>query len=259
MPQDRQSDSHTDTNSDTTASCFVPRGDARLLAIRLKHAVRRHWLGVDAIIAATLLATQAHRHQRRESNGSPFLCHPLQAATLVCRWGGNTDDVVTAVLHDAAEDHLGGPREMLGHIHDLFGSAIGQRVAALTKNTALPDRQARQQDLMQRLHQAVQTFGPGLAAVRLADRLHNLVTAGHLLPADRLRLHASTLACIVPVADSLGLGALADFMVAGPAAWLSVSPGGFVDQILAMQGPWLGGSAPARGGVVVHQAQLIEL
>jgi len=259
MSQDRQSDTHTDTDTATAASCFVSRGEARLHAIALKYAVRRHGLDVNTVTAATLLAAQVHRQQRRELDGSPFLCHPLQAATLVCCWGGSTDDVVTAMLHDAAEDHLGGPSEMLGHIQDLFGPAISQRVAALTKNTTLPDRKARELDLMQRLNQAVQTFGPGLAAVRLADRLHNLVTTSHLLPAERLRLHASTLACSVPLADSLGLDALAGFMVAGPAAWLCAPHDGFVSQMLALQGPWLGGSVPPRGSVPVHQVQRSEL
>lgn len=101
MPQDRR--------TDAPATCFVPRGDTRLLAIALKHAAQQRSLDLATITAAVVLAMRVHRHERRSGDGTPFLTHPLQVATLVCRWGGSSSEVVTAVLHDAAEDSAVGP------------------------------------------------------------------------------------------------------------------------------------------------------
>lgn len=219
--------------------CPVPRGDARRMAIALRLAAQRRHLDLPAITAALMLAAQVHRHQRRSADGAPYLTHPLEVATLVCRWGGSSDEVITSLLHDTAEDSPRGPRAMLNHIADLFSPAVSRRVSALTKNTGLHDRQARAQDLMDRLHQAMQAHGPGTAAVRLADRLHNAVTASHLPPADLLKLQASTEGFIAPLARSLGLHGVANFLSGGPPTWAQVQPGRFQVAMLQLQEPWL--------------------
>lgn len=219
--------------------CPVPRGEARRMAIALRLAAQRRQLDLPAITAALMLAAQVHRHQRRSADGAPYLTHPLQVATLVCRWGGSSDEVITGLLHDTAEDSPRGPRATLNHIADMFSPAVSRRVAALTKNTALQDRRARAQDLMDRLHQAMQAHGQGTAAVRLADRLHNAVTASHLPPADLLRLQASTEDFIAPLARSLGLHGVADFLAGGPPAWAQVQPRRFQVAMLQLQEPWL--------------------
>lgn len=230
---------HQDRRTDAATTCFVPRGDTRLLAIALKNAARQRGLNVAAITAAVMLAAQVHRHQRRSADGAPYLTHPLQAATLVCGWGGSSSDVVTAVVHDAAEDAEGGPREMLGHITDFFGWTVGQCVSALTKNVTLADRSARSRDMMERLQQAMEQHGPGVAAVRIADRLHNVATSAHLEPGRIARLHDDTQAFITPLARRLGLARVADFFASGPKGWATADAGSFCGQMLALQGPWL--------------------
>lgn len=221
------------------ASCFVPRGDARLLAMVLKREVLRRRLDASAITAAVVLAGTVHRHQRRTGDGSPYLTHPLQVAALVCRWGGSSDDVIAAVLHDAAEDHVGGPREMLNHISDLFSTGIADRVSALTKNTTLPDRDARAWDLMDRLDQAMACHGLGVVAVRVADRLHNAVTSGHLPPENLARLNRHTQGFVTPLARRLGLDGVARFLAGGPQAWAQVPANGFLGAMSELQRPWL--------------------
>jgi hypothetical protein len=104
-----------DRRTETQVSCLRPCSDVVLLAMALKRAAQQRGLDVRAITAAVVLAGHVHRHQRRSADGAPFLTHPLQVATLVCCWGGSTEDVVTAVLHDTAEDSLAGPQETLDH------------------------------------------------------------------------------------------------------------------------------------------------
>lgn len=228
--------------ADRRPTCFVPRGDSRLHAIALKHAVLRQGHDPHTVTAAVMLATQAHRHQKRSADGAPYLVHPLQVARLVCHWGGAQDDVVAAVLHDAAEDDPGGPQPMLARIHSLFGRAVSLRVQALTKNTGLACRAQRAQDLQARLLLAMASLGPGLAAIRLADRLHNTATSAHFEAPRLQRLLDENQRYIAPLASRLGTPAIAGFLQAGPAVWSQVEPGGFVPAMLALQPPWLQGS-----------------
>lgn len=235
----------------TREPCLFPRGASRLLAVALQRDARRCGFDTHLLLAAMLLACQVHRHQQRSADGQPFVVHPLQVALLVCRWGGSSADVLAAVLHDAAEDSTAGPRATLNHITDLFGAAVAQRVAALTKNRGIVDAAARADDHTRRLLDAVQTFGPGVAAIRLADRLHNGVTSAHFDASHLQRLHLHTQRHVQPLAQRQHLVALADFLAAPPARWHAVPAHRFVSAMLALQRPWLGTSAQAA---VAHDA-----
>ena len=221
-------------------SCLIPRGVARLVAVTLQRDARRCGFDTHRLLAAMLLACQVHRHQQRSADAQPFVVHPLQAALLVCRWGGSPDDVLAAVLHDAAEDSTAGPRAMLNHIADLFGTPVAHRVAALTKNRGIADGGARDDDHARRLLLAVEALGPGVAAIRLADRLHNCVTSAHFEGARLQRLHRHTQQHLVPLARHLRLAAVAGFLAAQPTQWHTVAVPRFMPAMLALQPPWLG-------------------
>lgn len=236
--------------TDRRPTCFVPRGDTRLHAIALKQAVIRHGHDAHTITAAVMLATQVHRHQRRSADGAPYLIHPLQVARLVCHWGGGQEDVVAAVLHDAVEDNPGGAAPMLAHIQGLFGRAVCLRVEALTKDNTLADRASRSQDLLARLLLAVASVGPGVAGIRLADRLHNSITSAHFDAPRLQRLRDDNTHCIAPLARRLGVPALAGFLQAGPPAWSQVLAAGFVPAMLALQPPWLPRASAAQAQAV---------
>jgi (p)ppGpp synthase/HD superfamily hydrolase len=221
-------------------TCLIPRGAARPLAVALRRDARRMGMDANRLQAAVLLACQVHRHQQRSADGQPYVVHPLWVAWLVCRWGGATDDVLAALLHDTAEDGIAGPRATLNHIADLFGQAVAGRVAALTKNHGIADAEARAADHTDRLRHAARAFGSGVLAIRLADRLHNAVTSAHF-DADRLqRLHLHTQHQVVPLARELHLSGLVAFLSGPPAQWHAVPVAGFVTAMLALQRPWLG-------------------
>ena len=226
----------------------LAHGSCRGLAVSLARLAQQRRFDMHALRAGLLTATLVHRHQRRSAGGEPYVSHPLNVALLVGRWGGSLDDVLTALLHDTAEDGAGGPRAMLNQLADQFGEPLSVRVAALTKFTGIADRQERAHELMQRLVAALARSGPGLGAVRLADRLHNCVTSAHF-DAQRLqRLLADTQRHMVPLAQRLGLPAVAGFLAAGPGRWHAVAATDFVSSVVAKQPAWLGeGSAGPHG------------
>ena len=76
--------------------------------------------------AALLLAERVHHDQRRKGTGIPYIAHVMAVAALVLEHGGDEDEAIAALLHDAAED--AGGEAMLAEIRAQFGDAVGDIV-----------------------------------------------------------------------------------------------------------------------------------
>ena len=78
---------------------------------------------------AVRLAADLHRNQRKKT-GAPFLSHLLEVCAYVLRGGGDEDQAIAALLHDAAEKS--GGRATLANIKQLCGSGVAQMVEDCT-------------------------------------------------------------------------------------------------------------------------------
>lgn len=56
------------------------------------------------ILSAAKLASMAHKNQERKYTGEPYIVHPIAVATTVYRYGGSSDMIAAAFLHDVLED-----------------------------------------------------------------------------------------------------------------------------------------------------------
>ena len=56
---------------------------------------------------ALLFAADLHAEQTRKGSGAPDLSHLLAVAGIVMEHGGDEDEVIAALLHDAIEDQGG--------------------------------------------------------------------------------------------------------------------------------------------------------
>jgi len=61
-------------------------------------------LRIDDLVEATRLAWQWHGHQTRKGKPTSYMSHLLQVQGLVLDCGGDGDQAVAALLHDALED-----------------------------------------------------------------------------------------------------------------------------------------------------------
>jgi len=110
-----------------------------------------------------------HAEQKRKSSGEPYLAHLLAVAAIVMEHGGNEDEAIAGLLHDAVEDQ--GGIETLDEIHRRFGETVAAIVEGCTdtvEHVKTPWRQ-RKETHVSRLKDAS-------ASVRLvvaADKLHN--------------------------------------------------------------------------------------
>lgn len=122
--------------------------------------------------AALQLATQLHRQQLRKGTQVPYVAHLLSVAALVLEDGGDEDEAIAALLHDAPEDQ--GGRAILSRIRQEFGDRVADIVDGCTDTyeSPKPPWQSRKQAYLEHLLQA----GPEVRRVSLADKLHNART-----------------------------------------------------------------------------------
>ena len=76
------------------------------------------------------LALELHATQRRKGTQVPYASHLLSTSALVLQFGGDEDQAIAGLLHDAAED--AGGRPTLERIRKAFGDRVADVVGACT-------------------------------------------------------------------------------------------------------------------------------
>ena len=80
--------------------------------------------------AALRYAHDLHREQTRKGTPIPYFSHLMTVSALVIEHGGDEDQAIGALLHDAAEDQ--GGAATLAEIQRRFGDAVAEIVADCT-------------------------------------------------------------------------------------------------------------------------------
>lgn len=123
----------------------------------------------DRFDEALAYASRLHRDQRRKGTSIPYISHLLSVAALVLEHGGNEDQAIAALLHDAVEDQ-GGP-ETLEAIRRRFGDTVAMIVADCTDawEERKPEWRPRKEAYIAKLPGK----DPSSLLVSLADKTHN--------------------------------------------------------------------------------------
>lgn len=110
-----------------------------------------------------------HRAQRRKGTAVPYISHLMAVSSLVLEHGGNEDQAIAGLLHDAAEDQ--GGRATLDDIRGRFGDAVADIVADCTDSWSEPKPlwRARKEAYIATLAEKPRTS----LLVSLADKTHN--------------------------------------------------------------------------------------
>ena len=122
--------------------------------------------------AALVYAYQLHRHQTRKVNRTPYIAHLLSVTALVLEDGGNEDEAIAALLHDAVEDQ--GGQATREEIKQRFGETVVAIVDGCTESDTIPKPPWR--DRKQRYLEQLRRGSPSVRRVALADKLHNART-----------------------------------------------------------------------------------
>ena len=155
---------------------------------------------------AYVYAMKAHGSQTRAS-GDPYFSHPLEVAAILTDLKLDDATIAAALLHDVVEDTEATHQE----IEDLFGKEIGALVDGLTKirRLDLVTKEAAQAENLRKLLLAM-ADDIRVLLVKLADRLHNMRTLGHMKPDTRHRIAQETLELYAPLAGRMGMQNMRD-------------------------------------------------
>lgn len=86
----------------------------------------------ERLVAALDFAVGVHRDQMRKGTQIPYVSHLLQVSGLVLEHGGDVDQAVAGLLHDAMED---GEDVDEAKLRDRFGAEVARMVAACSDTT----------------------------------------------------------------------------------------------------------------------------
>jgi GTP pyrophosphokinase len=156
----------------------------------------------DMINRAYVFAMKAHGAQKRAS-GDPYFSHPVEVAYKLTQFKLDTASIVTALLHDVVED----TEVSLDDIEASFGREIRGLVDGVTKLSRLEGKSEnlKQAENFRKLLIAM-SEDLRVLLVKLADRLHNMETLGHIKsPEKRQRIARETVEIYAALAERIGM------------------------------------------------------
>ena len=118
---------------------------------------------------ALVCAAQLHKNQVRKGSGIPYVSHLLSVAALVLEDGGDEDEAIAGLLHDAVEDV--GSAEIREEILVQFGERVASIVDGCTESCTIPKPPWRDRKL--RYIEQMRGASPSVLRVSMADKLHN--------------------------------------------------------------------------------------
>ena len=156
---------------------------------------------LELLRRAYVFSALEHKGQVRHS-GEPYLVHPLEVADFLADMKLDVVAVAAGLLHDVVEDTLTTPER----IAELFGAEVAHVVEGVTKIGAIPfsSSEERQAENFRKMLLAM-VDDIRVILVKLADRLHNMRTLGHLPEERRVKIAQETLDIYAPIANRLGM------------------------------------------------------
>ncbi len=127
----------------------------------------------DRYSAALAYCFYLHQDQRRKGKSIPYISHLLSVSALVLEDGGDEDEAIAALLHDALEDQPDktNPDEIQRRFGDRVLSLIESCTDTPTGYTGgvKPAWKARKEKYLEH----IQAGAGGALRIALADKLHN--------------------------------------------------------------------------------------
>ena len=160
-------------------------------------------------------AEKAHDGQKRKS-GEDYFVHCAEVARILVNLGLDHSVIAAGLLHDTVEDN---PEISLQDIREEFGDEIATLVGGVTKLEGMANidqlsldvktlAKGRARDLdAEYLRKTLLAMSDDVRVIliKLADRLHNMRTLGHMSRESQVRNSRETKEIFAPLASRLGI------------------------------------------------------
>ena len=156
---------------------------------------------LDLIRKAYIFAATSHDGQKRRS-GEPYITHPLAVSNIIADMRLDVPSICAALLHDTVEDTAATYQD----VETLFSKEIADLVDGVTKLGKLRfrNKQERQAESFRKMLVAM-SKDIRVILVKLADRLHNMRTLGHVPSGKASGIAYETRDIYAPLANRLGM------------------------------------------------------
>jgi guanosine-3',5'-bis(diphosphate) 3'-pyrophosphohydrolase len=130
------------------------------------------------LLSAIAFAAEKHRFQKRkDTEGTPYINHPIQVALTLLEVGEETNEdlLVAAILHDTVEDTQTTPHEIV----EKFGPAVLSLVLEVTDDKNLPKEERKKLQVRNASHKSELA-----RKLKLADKICNVSDIIHHPPGN---------------------------------------------------------------------------
>jgi guanosine-3',5'-bis(diphosphate) 3'-pyrophosphohydrolase len=158
-------------------------------------------IDIPLVRKAYEFSDRVHAGQYRES-GDPYVEHCLNVAFILAEIHMDSATIAAGLLHDAIED----AGATVSEIKEDFGDEIAEMVDGLTKMSGLRFKNAAEQQV-EYFRKMLLSMARDIRiiVIKLADRLHNMRTLGHLPKEKRQRIALETREIYAPLAHRFGM------------------------------------------------------
>jgi len=118
---------------------------------------------------ALAFAAEAHDGQGRKGTAVPYVAHLLGVTAIVLEYGGDEEQAIAALLHDAIEDQ--GGDAMRRQIRERFGGRVTEMVDDCTDAEIIPKPPWKERKLAYLAH--IPASREDSLLVAMADKLYN--------------------------------------------------------------------------------------
>lgn len=137
------------------------------------------------------------------NSGEPYISHPVAVANFLVLMRCDVDTICAGLLHDTIEDTDVTKED----IEKLFGKDVSEIVEGVTKINKMDTHYSKEELHMYNTKKIIDSllYDPRIVIVKLADRLHNMLTIGYKTPDKQRSKSIETISIYAPIANRLGM------------------------------------------------------
>tara|TARA_Y100000768_G_C23991337_1_gene693692 strand:- start:14438 stop:16633 length:2196 start_codon:yes stop_codon:yes gene_type:complete len=183
---------------------FSHEGDLTIEEIKRRVKAGNPDANTDNLVKAFEFAHHHHINQKR-SSGEPYIIHPMNVAATLIKLKMDLPSICGGLLHDVVEDCDVSEEE----IRETFGDDIANIVIGCTKISKIKFK-TKEESQAENFRKMVVAMAKDIRViiVKLADRMHNMLTLQYVSKEKQVKKAQETLDIYVPLASRLGINSV---------------------------------------------------